>query len=137
VSNNFSQAVVVKEDISMNMSALAVKLAVTLAFVVCITAAADVNTPDETVDCDVIIVGGSAAALAAALAAADFVPGGFMVCLTEPTDWLGGQFTTAAVSAPDFGQYNFRPQFQTVRFQVYIYTIFIADLEHFYTIFWH
>jgi len=80
--------------------------------------AADLNSPDRTLDCDVLIVGGSTGALAAALSAADEVPGGRLVCLTEPTDWLGGQLTTSAVSAPDFGPYNFRAQFQTARFQV-------------------
>ena len=39
--------------------------------------------------CDVLVVGGSTAALAAALSAADDAPSS-TVCLTEPTDWLGG-----------------------------------------------
>lgn len=31
---------------------------------------------------------------------------GEVVCLTEPTDWLGGQLTAEAVSAVDFGRAN-------------------------------
>ncbi|WP_425398653.1 FAD-dependent oxidoreductase [Aeoliella sp.] len=47
---------------------------------------------------DVVICGGSAAALAAAFTAADE---GAKVALLEPTDWIGGQFTASAVPAVD------------------------------------
>jgi len=49
--------------------------------------------------CDVIIAGGSTAALAAALASAREQR---LTCLLEPTDWPGGQMTSSGVSAIDF-----------------------------------
>lgn len=49
--------------------------------------------------CDVIIAGGSTAALAAALSSARE---GARTCLIEPTDWAGGQLTAAGVPAVDF-----------------------------------
>lgn len=62
-----------------------------------------VNHVQET--CDIIIAGGSTAALAAAIGAAR-EDRSLQVCLTEPTDWLGGQLTSSAVSAIDFGPHN-------------------------------
>ena len=56
-----------------------------------------------TIVCDVLIAGGSTASLAAALASARH---GADTCLTDPTDWLGGQLTASAVSAIDFGWAN-------------------------------
>ncbi len=47
---------------------------------------------------DVVIVGGSTAAFAAAVAAAE---SGSKVALLEPTDWVGGQLTSSAVPAVD------------------------------------
>jgi len=49
-------------------------------------------------DFDVVIAGGSTAAFAAALAAAD---AGARVALIEPTDWVGGQLTSSGVPAVD------------------------------------
>ncbi len=54
---------------------------------------------DEKVSCDVIIAGGSTAALATALTAASE---GARTCLLEPTDWVGGQITAGGVPAIDF-----------------------------------
>ena len=48
--------------------------------------------------CDVIIAGGTTAALAAALAAAGE---GAVTCLLEPTEWTGGQLTASGVPAID------------------------------------
>jgi hypothetical protein len=45
-------------------------------------------------DVDVLVVGGGTGGVAAALAAAE---AGARVLLTEPTDWIGGQFTSQAV----------------------------------------
>jgi hypothetical protein len=56
-------------------------------------------TRDSTVHCDVIVAGGSTAALAAALHSARE---GAETCLLEPTDIAGGQLTTEGVSAVDF-----------------------------------
>jgi hypothetical protein len=49
-------------------------------------------------DFDVVIAGGTTAAFAAALAAAD---AGARTALIEPTDWVGGQLTASAVPAID------------------------------------
>lgn len=49
-------------------------------------------------DFDVVIAGGTTAAFAAAVAAAE---GGAKTCLIEPTDWIGGQLTASAVPAID------------------------------------
>ncbi len=48
--------------------------------------------------CDLLIVGGGTGGVAAALAATSR---GLDVCLTEETDWLGGQFSAQGVSALD------------------------------------
>lgn len=50
-------------------------------------------------ECDVIVAGGSLAALSTAVFAAKE---GASVCLLEPTDWVGGQMTAEGVSAVDF-----------------------------------
>ena len=58
--------------------------------------------PEDTVrnkHCDVIIAGGSTAAVAAAVASADV---GAKTCLVEPTEWIGGQLTASGVSAVDW-----------------------------------
>ena len=72
--------------------------------------------PPSTKSCDVLIAGGSTAALAAAITAAEAQPHLF-ICLTEPTDWLGGQMTSSGVSAFDFGTYNRIPANQPASFQ--------------------
>ena len=50
------------------------------------------------IECEVLVVGGGTGGVAAALAAARR---GRRVCLTEETDWLGGQLTAQGVSALD------------------------------------
>lgn len=52
----------------------------------------------QTLDSDIAIIGGSLAAVAAALAALD---AGYTVILTEASDWLGGQVSSQGVSALD------------------------------------
>ena len=71
--------------------------------VLCILRLGSAETTVTT--CDVLVAGGSLASLAAALAAAN-VSASIRVCLLEATDWLGGQLTSSAVSAVDFGQAN-------------------------------
>lgn len=48
--------------------------------------------------CDILVAGGSVGGCAAALAAAE---AGRRVVLTEECQWIGGQFTSQAVSCPD------------------------------------
>jgi len=55
---------------------------------------------------DVVIAGGSTAALAAALAAAE---AGATTALIEPTDWIGGQLTSSAVPAIDEAWHTIKP----------------------------
>eukprot|EP00939_MAST-03C_sp_MAST-3C-sp1_P003853 g3853.t1 len=64
------------------------------------------DSSDTVLKCDVVVVGGSTAALAAALAASDDLPDTARVCLTEPTAAVGGQLTTTLLSAIDFGYFN-------------------------------
>lgn len=52
-------------------------------------------------NCSVVIAGGSTSALAAAVASA---LEGVSTCLLEPTDWVGGQLTSAGDPAIDFNQ---------------------------------
>ncbi len=61
---------------------------------------ADPHTPAHVTDvaADVIVAGGSTAALAAAFAAAE---SGMKTVLLEPTDWIGGQLTSSGVPAVD------------------------------------
>jgi hypothetical protein len=49
--------------------------------------------------CDVVVAGGTTAAVAAAIASADV---GAKTCLVEPTEWVGGQLTASGVSAIDW-----------------------------------
>jgi len=65
------------------------------------------DKPTYTIDCDLLIVGGGIGGVAAALRATDSdwsKHGGhkeIKVCLTEETDWIGGQMTAQGVSALD------------------------------------
>lgn len=54
--------------------------------------------PAETLECDVVVVGGGTGGVAAALTAC---AAGKRVCLLEETDWVGGQLTSQGVSALD------------------------------------
>ena len=56
----------------------------------------------QGVSCDVLVVGAGTGGVAAALAAAE---GGHSVCLTEETDWVGGQMTAQGVAALDENRY--------------------------------
>lgn len=61
------------------------------------------KSPVNSIECDILIVGGSMGGVAAALAALKPDENGkrLKVCLTEETKWLGGQMTSQAVSALD------------------------------------
>ena len=72
--------------------------------------------------CDILVLGGSASALASAITAAEAGLSSLgtrapRVCLTEPTDWLGGQLTASGVSAIDFGNRNRLPAYQAASFR--------------------
>lgn len=55
-------------------------------------------TPDQTVECELLIVGGGLAGVGAAYEA---LLDGRTVCMTEITDWIGGQVTSQGTSALD------------------------------------
>lgn len=55
-----------------------------------------------TIDCDIIVAGGSLAGISAAFASAQTSPE-LRICYTDITDWVGGQATASATSAIDFG----------------------------------
>lgn len=70
-------------------------------FLVCVVAVFSLPRATSAQDirrADVVIAGGSTAALAAAFAAAEE---GVSVALLEPTDWIGGQLTASGVPAID------------------------------------
>jgi hypothetical protein len=54
--------------------------------------------PDETVNCEILIVGGG---LAGAATAYEALMAGRTVCMTEITDWVGGQISSQGTSALD------------------------------------
>jgi hypothetical protein len=60
--------------------------------------AASPPTPDQVVDCDILVGGGG---LAGSAAAYESLLAGRTVCLTEITDWVGGQLSAQGTSALD------------------------------------
>ena len=56
------------------------------------------SIPVQTVECEILIVGGGLAGTAAAY---EGLLAGKTVCLTEITDWIGGQISTQGTSALD------------------------------------
>ena len=56
------------------------------------------RSPDQTVECEMLIVG---AGLAGSAAAYEGLLAGKTVCLTEITDWIGGQISSQGTSALD------------------------------------
>lgn len=56
--------------------------------------------PEETVECDMLVVGGG---LAGAAATYEALLAGKTVCMTEITDWVGGQISSQGTSALDEG----------------------------------
>lgn len=64
-----------------------------LFLVLCVAALTPVTaaaSTEESMDCDVVVAGGSTASLAAALTAAEAAPD-LTVCFLEASDWPGGQ----------------------------------------------
>ncbi|MGI0485779.1 FAD-dependent oxidoreductase [Pantanalinema rosaneae CENA516] len=60
--------------------------------------AAPPRSPDQTVACEILVIGGGLAGVATAYEA---LHAGRVVCLTELTDWLGGQVSSQGTSALD------------------------------------
>ncbi|WP_424102464.1 FAD-dependent oxidoreductase [Moorena producens] len=60
--------------------------------------AAPPRTPDRTETCEILVIGGG---LAGAAAAYEGLLAGQTVCLTEITDWVGGQISAQGTSALD------------------------------------
>ncbi len=60
--------------------------------------AAPPRTPDQTEACEILVIGGG---LAGAAAAYEGLLAGQTVCLTEITDWVGGQISAQGTSALD------------------------------------
>ncbi|AKG20924.1 FAD-dependent oxidoreductase [Calothrix sp. 336/3] len=56
------------------------------------------RNPDKSVNCDILVVGGG---LSGAATAYEGLLAGKTVCLTEITDWLGGQISSQGTSALD------------------------------------
>ena len=95
----------------------------------------NINASLAPANCDIVINGGSTAALAAALAAASSVGSPretekpedpstnprprtkAQVCLLEPTNWPGGQLTSQALSAIDFPWHKFQREMRSVHNQ--------------------
>ncbi|XTZ10647.1 MAG: FAD-dependent oxidoreductase, partial [cyanobacterium endosymbiont of Rhopalodia yunnanensis] len=63
--------------------------------------AASSRDPDESISCDLLIVGGG---LAGAATAYESLLGGRTVCLTDISDWVGGQISSQGNSALDDGK---------------------------------
>lgn len=56
------------------------------------------RTPDQVVECEILIIGGGLAGTATAY---ESLLAGHTVCMTEITDWIGGQITSQGTSALD------------------------------------
>ncbi|NES68548.1 MAG: FAD-dependent oxidoreductase, partial [Okeania sp. SIO2D1] len=69
-----------------------------MGFTPMVVQAAPPRTPDQTVECEVLVVGGG---LAGAATAYEGLLAGRSVCITEITDWLGGQISSQGTSALD------------------------------------
>jgi hypothetical protein len=59
------------------------------------------RTPDQTVECEILVAGGGLAGTATAYEA---LLAGRTVCMTDITDWIGGQLTSQGTSAFDEAQ---------------------------------
>ncbi|BAY81170.1 hypothetical protein NIES267_06450 [Calothrix parasitica NIES-267] len=60
--------------------------------------AAPSRSPDKTIKCDILVVGGGLSGIATAY---ESLLAGKEVCLTEITDWMGGQISSQGTSALD------------------------------------
>ncbi|MBD2004296.1 MULTISPECIES: FAD-dependent oxidoreductase [Cyanophyceae] len=83
----------------MKRSLLSLTLGLTfLESVVPVALAAPPRSPDQTVECEILVAGGG---LSGAATAYEALLSGRTVCLTEITDWVGGQISAQGTSALD------------------------------------
>eukprot|EP01112_Ceratiomyxa_fruticulosa_P019682 TRINITY_DN6497_c0_g1_i1.p1 TRINITY_DN6497_c0_g1~~TRINITY_DN6497_c0_g1_i1.p1 ORF type:complete len:588 (+),score=105.17 TRINITY_DN6497_c0_g1_i1:75-1766(+) len=77
------------------------------AYLVCFLAILCVSQvfAEQIVECDVVIAGGTTAALSSALTSSSE---GAYTCLLEPTNWVGGQITASGVPAIDFAWHTLK-----------------------------
>ena len=83
----------------MKRSLLSLTIGLTcLESVVPVALAAPPRSPDQTVECEILVAGGG---LSGAATAYEALLSGRTVCLTEITDWVGGQISAQGTSALD------------------------------------
>ena len=97
----FTTATIMKRFARVSLGKSLVSLTASLFSLVSLippTLATPPRTPDKTVECEILIVGGG---LAGAAAAYEGLLAGKTICLTEITDWVGGQISAQGTSALD------------------------------------
>ncbi|MEH2362988.1 FAD-dependent oxidoreductase [Nostoc sp.] len=84
--------------ISLNLISTLVAFDEAIATPTSLTNATPPRTPDKSVNCEILVVGGGLSGVATAY---EGLLAGRTVCLTEITDWLGGQISAQGTSALD------------------------------------
>ncbi|MBD6617234.1 FAD-dependent oxidoreductase [Komarekiella sp. 'clone 1'] len=82
----------------ISLSLISTLIAPYFAFIFAARANAAPRTPDKSVNCEILVVGGGLSGVATAY---EGLLAGRTVCLTEITDWLGGQISAQGTSALD------------------------------------
>ncbi len=80
------------------MKAPLVSLTLAATFFTPVAMAAPPRSADQTVECEILVVGGGLSGVATAY---EGLLSGKTVCLTEITDWVGGQISAQGTSALD------------------------------------
>ena len=84
--------------INKPLTALCLGLVSQLGYLPVTLAASDSRPVDRQIECDIMIAGGGLSGTATAY---EGLLAGKKVCMTEITDWVGGQITAQGVSALD------------------------------------
>jgi len=84
--------------ISLSLISSLIAPYLTISFAGAPRASAAPRTPDKSVNCEILVVGGGLSGVATAY---EGLLAGRTVCLTEITDWLGGQISSQGTSALD------------------------------------
>jgi hypothetical protein len=84
--------------IKQPLAALCLGLVSQLGYLPVTLAATDARPVDRTIECDIMVAGGGLSGTATAY---EGLLAGKKVCMTEITDWVGGQITAQGVSALD------------------------------------